>query len=53
MSTIAPVDDNSEATPLKKLVKVSVTIDEAEFDRDIDTAFDRLATKTLDWMKPQ
>jgi trigger factor len=39
MSTIAPVDDNSEATPLKKLVKVSVTIDEAEFDRDIDTAF--------------
>jgi trigger factor len=43
MSTIAPVDDNSEATPPKKLVKVSVTIDEAEFDRDIDTAFKTIA----------
>ena len=43
MSTIAPVEDNSEATPVKKLVKVSVTIDEAEFDRDIDTAFRTIA----------
>ena len=39
MSTIAPVEDTPEDAPAKKLVKVSVTIDEAEFDRDIDTAF--------------
>ncbi|HEX2782151.1 MAG TPA: trigger factor [Ilumatobacteraceae bacterium] len=43
MSTIAPVEDNPEDAPVKKLVKVSVTIDEAEFDRDIDTAFKTIA----------
>jgi trigger factor len=31
--------DTPEDAPAKKLVKLSVTIDEAEFDRDIDTAF--------------
>ncbi|HEY7625409.1 MAG TPA: trigger factor, partial [Ilumatobacteraceae bacterium] len=47
MSTIEPVeansDDTTEATPPKKLVKLSVTIDEAEFDRDIDNAFRTIA----------
>ncbi len=43
MSTIAPVEDNPQDAPAKKLVKVSVTIDEAEFDRDIDTAFKTIA----------
>jgi trigger factor len=43
MSTIAPVEDNPEDAPVKKLVKVSVTIDEAEFDRDIDAAFRTIA----------
>ena len=43
MSTIAPVEDNPEDAPVKKLVKVSVTIDEAEFDRDIDAAFKTIA----------
>jgi trigger factor len=38
-STIAPVEDTPQDAPAKKLVKVSVTIDEAEFDRDIDNAF--------------
>ncbi|MEP7113652.1 MAG: trigger factor, partial [Ilumatobacteraceae bacterium] len=35
--------DTPEDTPAKKLVKVSVTIDEAEFDRDIDMAFRTIA----------
>jgi trigger factor len=35
--------DSPEDTPAKKLVKVSVTIDEAEFDRDIDNAFRTIA----------
>src|SRR5438094_239863 len=39
MSTIEPVVDTPEDAPAKKLVKLSVTIDEAEFDRDIDNAF--------------
>src|SRR3954470_8805681 len=39
MSTIEPVVDTPEDAPTKKLVKLSVTIDEAEFDRDIDNAF--------------
>jgi trigger factor len=43
MSTIAPLEDNPEDAATKKLVKVSVTIDEAEFDRDIDTAFRTIA----------
>ncbi|MEP7048670.1 MAG: trigger factor, partial [Ilumatobacteraceae bacterium] len=38
-STIEPVVDTPEDAPAKKLVKLSVTIDEAEFDRDIDMAF--------------
>ncbi len=42
-STIAPVEDIAQDAPVKKLVKVSVTIDEAEFDRDIDTAFRNIA----------
>jgi trigger factor len=42
-STIAPVVDTPEDAPAKKLVKVSVTIDEAEFDRDIDAAFRAIA----------
>src|SRR4051794_7290920 len=39
MSTIEPVVEAPEDAPNKKLVKLSVTIDEAEFDRDIDNAF--------------
>src|SRR3954453_6656730 len=39
MSTIEPVVETPEDAPNKKLVKLSVTIDEAEFDRDIDNAF--------------
>ena len=35
--------DTPEDAPAKKLVKVSVTIDEAEFDRDIDMAFRTIA----------
>jgi trigger factor len=31
--------DTPEDAPVKKLVKLSVTIDESEFDRDIETAF--------------
>ncbi len=42
-STISPVVDTPEDAPAKKLVKVSVTIDEAEFDRDIDMAFRTIA----------
>jgi trigger factor len=42
-STIAPVVDIPEDAPAKKLVKVSVTIEEAEFDRDIDAAFRTIA----------
>jgi trigger factor len=38
-STIEPVVDTPEDAPAKKLVKLSVTIDESEFDRDIDMAF--------------
>src|SRR4051794_18303504 len=43
MSTIEPVVDTPEDAPAKKLVKLSVTIDEAEFDRDIDNAFRAIA----------
>ena len=35
--------DTPEDAPAKKLVKLSVTIDEAEFDRDIDKAFRTIA----------
>ncbi len=35
--------DTPEDAPAKKLVKLSVTIDEAEFDRDIDMAFRTIA----------
>ena len=35
--------DTPEDAPAKKLVKLSVTIDEAEFDRDIDIAFRTIA----------
>ena len=42
-STIEPVVDTPEDASAKKLVKVSVTIDEAEFDRDIDMAFRAIA----------
>ena len=42
-STIAPVEDTPEDAPTKKLVKLSVTIEEAEFDRDIDMAFRTIA----------
>jgi trigger factor len=35
--------DTPENAPAKKLVKLSVTIEEAEFDRDIDTAFRTIA----------
>jgi trigger factor len=37
--------ENIEDTPGKRLVKLSVTIDEAEFDRDIDRAFRKLANE--------
>ena len=39
ISTIEPVVDTPEEAPAKKLVKLSVTIEEAEFNRDIDAAF--------------
>jgi trigger factor len=42
-STIEPVVDTPEDAPARKLVKVSVTIDESEFDRDIDNAFRAIA----------
>jgi trigger factor len=42
-STLSPVVDAPEEAPTKKLVKLSVTIDEAEFDRDIDMAFRTIA----------
>jgi hypothetical protein len=42
-STIEPVVDTPEDAPAKKLVKLSVTIDEDEFDRDIDQAFRTIA----------
>jgi trigger factor len=42
-STIEPVVDTPEDAPAKQLVKLSVTIDEAEFDRDIDMAFRTIA----------
>jgi trigger factor len=42
-STLEPVVDTPEDAPAKKLVKLSVTIDEAEFDRDIDMAFRTIA----------
>ena len=42
-STIAPVEDSSEETSNKKLVKLSVVIDEDEFGRDIDNAFRKIA----------
>ena len=46
MSTIEHVEETSEDAPdapAKKFVKLSVTIDEAEFDRDIDNAFKAIA----------
>jgi len=43
MSTIEPVVETPEDAPNKKLVKLSVTIDESEFDRDIDNAFRAIA----------
>lgn len=43
-STIAPAEDTVvEERPPRKLVRLSVTIDEAEFDRDIDQAFRKIA----------
>ena len=39
-STIQPVETPEDA-PAKKLVKLSVIVDEDEFDRDIDKAFRR------------
>lgn len=41
-STIEPVDAPEEA-PDKKLVKLSITVGEDEFDRDIDQAFRKIA----------
>jgi len=41
-STIEPVDAPEDA-PGKKLVKLSVTVGEDEFDRDIDQAFRKIA----------
>jgi trigger factor len=35
--------ENLEEAPGKRLVKLSLTVDEAEFDRDIDQAFRKLA----------
>lgn len=37
--------ENIEDTPGKRLVKISLTVDEAEFDRDIDRAFRKLANE--------
>ncbi|MCU1501562.1 MAG: tig [Ilumatobacteraceae bacterium] len=41
-STIEPVEAADEA-PAKKLVKLSVTVDPDEFDRDVDQAFRKIA----------
>ncbi len=41
-STIEPVDAPEDA-PAKKLVKLSITVGEDEFDRDIDQAFRKIA----------
>ena len=41
-STIEPVEAPDDA-PAKKLVKLSVTVEEDEFDRDIDQAFRKIA----------
>jgi trigger factor len=41
-STIEPVDASEDA-PDKKLVKLSITVGEDEFDRDIDQAFRKIA----------
>jgi trigger factor len=37
--------ENLEETPGKRLVKLSLTVDEAEFDRDIDQAFRKIANE--------
>ena len=37
--------ENLEDAPGKRLVKLSLTVDEAEFDRDIDRAFRKIATE--------
>ncbi len=37
--------ENIEDAPGKRLVKISLTVDEAEFDRDIDRAFRKLANE--------
>lgn len=37
--------ENIEDSPGKRLVKISLTVDEAEFDRDIDRAFRKLANE--------
>ncbi len=37
--------ENLEDAPGKRLVKLSLTVDEAEFDRDIDQAFRKIATE--------
>ncbi len=41
-STIEPVEAPDDA-PAKKLVKLSITVEEDEFDRDIDQAFRKIA----------
>src|SRR5262249_61704038 len=41
-STVAPVDETEENDG-RTLVKLSVEVDEAEFDRDIDAAFRKIA----------
>ena len=37
--------ENLEDAPGKRLVKLTLTVDEAEFDRDIDQAFRKIATE--------
>jgi trigger factor len=37
--------ENLEDAPGKRLVKLSLTVDQAEFDRDIDQAFRKIATE--------
>ncbi len=37
--------ENLEEAPGKRLVKLSLTVEEAEFDRDIDQAFRKIATE--------
>ena len=37
--------ENLEDAPGKRLVKLSLTVEEAEFDRDIDQAFRKIATE--------